>query len=158
MCGCSTHRLAELRATGTPFLPPERLIDLYRHFESQAPGLGPAVERYAAVLSATTRITVEHNDLHDGNVFARNGRIFDWGDAVITHPFLSVRMFESDWSTTYFDQWRVFDAVADSEIDAARRLAPLVGLRPWLSVDTSTGPWAEAVAALLGLLRTALTP
>lgn len=66
-------------------------------------------------------------------------------------------MFESDWSTAYFDQWRVFDAVADSEIDAARRLAPLVGLRPWLSVDTSTGPWAEAVAALLGLLRTAMT-
>ncbi|WP_280264510.1 hypothetical protein, partial [Nocardia wallacei] len=37
----------ELRGTGTPYLPPERLIDVYRRYEDQAPGLGPAIERAA---------------------------------------------------------------------------------------------------------------
>ena len=33
--------------------------------------------------------SVDHNDLHTGNVFARPDglRIFDWGDACLTHPF-----------------------------------------------------------------------
>ena len=37
--------------------------------------------------------TIEHNDLHDGNVFVRGGRafFFDWGDASISHPFHSMR-------------------------------------------------------------------
>jgi hypothetical protein len=34
-------------------------------------------------------------DFHDGNVLVKNGRItfFDWGDASITHPFVSLRTF-----------------------------------------------------------------
>jgi hypothetical protein len=33
--------------------------------------------------------TIQHDDLHDGNVFVRDGRylFFDWGDACVTHPF-----------------------------------------------------------------------
>ncbi|MEH0984946.1 phosphotransferase [Micromonospora sp. CPCC 205556] len=33
--------------------------------------------------------TVQHDDLHDGNVFAAAGghRFFDWGDASVAHPF-----------------------------------------------------------------------
>jgi hypothetical protein len=35
--------------------------------------------------------TVQHDDLHDGNVFAGDGyRIFDWGDSVASHPFASL--------------------------------------------------------------------
>ena len=36
--------------------------------------------------------TVEHDDLHDGNVLRRGRRtvVFDWGDACVTHPFLSL--------------------------------------------------------------------
>jgi hypothetical protein len=36
--------------------------------------------------------TIQHDDLHDGNVFVRDGRplIFDWGDACVAHPFLSM--------------------------------------------------------------------
>jgi hypothetical protein len=36
--------------------------------------------------------TLEHDDLHDGNVFVRGDRqlILDWGDAVIAHPFFSL--------------------------------------------------------------------
>lgn len=31
-------------------------------------------------------LTLQHDDLHDGNVFA-DGRVFDWGDASVSHPF-----------------------------------------------------------------------
>ena len=34
--------------------------------------------------------TLEHNDPHPGNVFARSGTLFDWADAVVGHPFLGL--------------------------------------------------------------------
>ena len=35
---------------------------------------------------------IQHDDLHDAQVFVRDGRhlILDWGDACVTHPFLSL--------------------------------------------------------------------
>ncbi|MGW1058725.1 aminoglycoside phosphotransferase family protein [Micromonospora rubida] len=30
---------------------------------------------------------VQHDDLHDGNIFAADHRVFDWGDASLAHPF-----------------------------------------------------------------------
>ncbi len=37
--------------------------------------------------------TLNHGDLHDGNITwqAGQGRIFDWGDASLSHPFMSMR-------------------------------------------------------------------
>jgi hypothetical protein len=36
--------------------------------------------------------TVQHDDLHDGQVFVKDGRnlILDWGDAVVSHPFFTL--------------------------------------------------------------------
>ena len=36
--------------------------------------------------------TLQHDDLHDANVFVGDGRhrFFDWGDAVVSHPFISL--------------------------------------------------------------------
>ena len=36
--------------------------------------------------------SLDHGDLHDGNVFVRPGgyALFDWGDACVTHPFASL--------------------------------------------------------------------
>jgi hypothetical protein len=36
--------------------------------------------------------TVQHDDLHDGQVFVRDGRylFFDWGDSCVSHPFFSM--------------------------------------------------------------------
>jgi hypothetical protein len=36
--------------------------------------------------------SLQHDDLHDGNVFAGSDghRFFDWGDATVSHPFLSL--------------------------------------------------------------------
>lgn len=39
--------------------------------------------------------SLNHGDFHDGNVLVNDGRItfFDWGDATVTHPFVSLRTF-----------------------------------------------------------------
>ncbi|SOE03389.1 phosphotransferase [Blastococcus haudaquaticus] len=38
--------------------------------------------------------TLQHDDVHGANVFASDGRhrFFDWGDASVSHPFLSLRV------------------------------------------------------------------
>jgi len=52
-----------------------------------APQLAGLAEELAA---SAVPCTVEHNDPHPGNVFAGTGRLFDFGDAVIGHPFLGL--------------------------------------------------------------------
>jgi len=39
--------------------------------------------------------SLNHGDFHDGNVLIKEGRItfFDWGDASVAHPFVSLRTF-----------------------------------------------------------------
>lgn len=39
--------------------------------------------------------SLNHGDFHDGNILVKEGRItfFDWGDASVTHPFVSLRTF-----------------------------------------------------------------
>jgi hypothetical protein len=36
--------------------------------------------------------TIQHDDLHDGQVFVRDGRylLLDWGDACVSHPFFTL--------------------------------------------------------------------
>jgi hypothetical protein len=36
--------------------------------------------------------TIQHDDLHDGQVFVKDGRhlLMDWGDACISHPFFTL--------------------------------------------------------------------
>jgi Phosphotransferase enzyme family len=95
---------AELRATGAPDRRLERLPDLLRRIlddERSAPAdvrrevraLLPAIVRTCAELAASgIGPSLDHADLHQHNVLVRDGRaaIFDWGDAGVTHPFLSL--------------------------------------------------------------------
>src|SRR2546428_5995361 len=55
-------------------------------------GLIPNVRQWAMTISATVPDTIQHDDLHDGQVFVRDGhyRILDWGDACVSHPFYSL--------------------------------------------------------------------
>jgi hypothetical protein len=50
------------------------------------------VERLSFIESSPFGVTLDHGDLHDGNVFSRDGhaRILDWGDANVAHPFNSL--------------------------------------------------------------------
>ena len=47
--------------------------------------------------------TVDHSDLHDGNVFVQDGSyaVFDWGDASLTHPFASLLVTMSALGARY---------------------------------------------------------
>ena len=56
----------------------------------------PRFQEICAQLSACgIPETLNNGDFHDGNVLLKNGRItfFDWGDATVTHPFVSLRTF-----------------------------------------------------------------
>jgi phosphotransferase family enzyme len=95
----------ELLALG---VPDERLAVLPRQLcellDARPPGLAEDERRRA--LDAVPRFeemcrtlaeqgipeTIQHDDLHDGQVFVRDGRylFFDWGDSCISHPFHSL--------------------------------------------------------------------
>ena len=63
--------------------------------------LVPQVREWARTISATLPDTIQHDDLHDAQVFVRDGhyRILDWGDACVSHPFYSLSVIL--WSIAY---------------------------------------------------------
>jgi hypothetical protein len=100
-----------IRATGTPDHGLERLVADFSvvlddervlapsvaTFDAAARrrllALLPAIEVRARELAASgLGSTIQHDDLHDANVLVKDGRavVFDWGDASLTHPFLSL--------------------------------------------------------------------
>jgi hypothetical protein len=67
--------------------------------------------------------TLQHDDLHHGNVLVRDGRavVFDWGDACVSHPFLTLAV------TLRFAASATKHAMEDAEIVALRDAY----LEPW---------------------------
>ncbi|WP_229399231.1 phosphotransferase [Micromonospora okii] len=100
-------RAGELLALGVPDHRPEalpgRLAELLDDREAvrlDAPGglsagtherlrdfLPEFAERCGRLASFGVPASVQHDDLHDGNVLAADHRLFDWGDASVAHPF-----------------------------------------------------------------------
>jgi hypothetical protein len=89
----SGPELEELVAAGLHDLRLELLTGLAERLalelgETAPSGTGRVCEELAAYRIPAT---IQHDDLHDGNVFACDGyRIFDWGDSVASHPFASL--------------------------------------------------------------------
>ena len=54
--------------------------------------LVPQVRERCWRIAGTVPDTIQHDDLHDGQVFLKDGRyrILDWGDTVVSHPFYSL--------------------------------------------------------------------
>lgn len=102
LVGIPDHRLHRL-----PSLLDELLNDLPPLMINEEKGLSAADYARAQNLAADfektcTKLaalgipeTINHGDFHDGNILLKDGRItfFDWGDADITHPFVSLRTF-----------------------------------------------------------------
>jgi aminoglycoside/choline kinase family phosphotransferase len=100
--GIPDHRLAALPALYTKLLADEPSLMI-----GQEKGLTST--EFQQLQSLTLRFqqicadlavfgipeTLNNGDFHDGNVLVKNGRItfFDWGDATVTHPFVSLRTF-----------------------------------------------------------------
>jgi hypothetical protein len=74
--------------------------------------------------------TLQHDDLHHGNVLVRDGRavVFDWGDACVSHPFLTLAV------TLRFAAAATKHAPSD---------APIVALR-----DAYLEPWTDRASTL----------
>jgi hypothetical protein len=63
--------------------------DVEQRFRDAVPRVREMAEELA---SYGVPETLQHDDLHDGNVFVRDDRqlILDWGDCVISHPFFTL--------------------------------------------------------------------
>ncbi len=88
--GVPERRIATLPALYDSMLErelPVRSGDLAR-LRTFAPRFAELCDELAAHDIAET---IQHDDLHGGNVYKRNGtlRILDWGDACVSHPFLT---------------------------------------------------------------------
>jgi hypothetical protein len=97
-------RADELVALGVPERRLDGVADQYARLLDATDGLSPdersrltrSRPKVAAMCRELASLgipeTIQHDDLHDGQVFVRNGRylFFDWGDACVAHPFLSM--------------------------------------------------------------------
>ena len=94
--GTPDHRLDRLPGQLATVLADERVfaaLDLLAPTHEELRTILPMLGGLCAELAALgIGPTIQHDDLHDGNVLTRDGRavVFDWGDACVTHPFLSL--------------------------------------------------------------------
>jgi len=110
--------------------------------------------------------TLNNGDFHDGNVLIKEGRItfFDWGDATVTHPFVTLRTFfvsmeialdledyapptseMTDLLNRYLEHWQKF--ASQEDLLKAYQLS-----KPVASI-VKTLLWHETISQLNGELR-----
>lgn len=123
--------------------------------------------------------TVQHDDLHDGNVFVADDgyRFFDWGDASIAHPFgtLLVTLRSVAYAfelspgdpalvrlrDTYLEAWtdRYDRATLREAADLAMTVATVSWSLSWRRALATTDPArAEYAAAVPGWLAEVFAP
>jgi hypothetical protein len=138
----------------------------------------PVVRRWADEVAALgLPITLNHNDLHEKNVFDIDGRLrfFDFGDAMLSEPLgvLSVPLDILGQKLTAGPDdprlWRVADAALEAWSDlvpshelraalpAALQLGRLGRVETWVRChpslsDVQLQEWGQAGAATLGML------
>lgn len=140
---------------------------------------GSTIARYAAVCADLAAVglpeTIQMDDLHDGNVFAdgRRFRVFDWGDASIAHPFVSLGMVLATYARSAgvapddAAVGRVRDAYLEpfshvASLDSLRmaavlavRVAPTVRILAWqlahegATPEERSGEWGETLDELI---------
>ncbi len=113
--------------------------------------LVPTIAEFCARLASTgVPETIQHDDLHDGQVFVRDGRylFFDWGDSCVSHPFFSM-------SVTLEGQlaWGLDDVEGSEDIAPYRDayVEPFRGFAAWSELQT-----AHEIALRLGWICRAL--
>jgi hypothetical protein len=87
----------DLRLARLPALYEELLDDLGHAWPpDELERLRGEVERVRALSEELASFaipeTIQHDDLHDGQVFVRDGRyrVLDWGDSCVSHPFFTL--------------------------------------------------------------------
>ncbi|HEY3070465.1 MAG TPA: phosphotransferase [Gaiellaceae bacterium] len=126
--------------------------------------LVPHIEAEARELAAyELPETIQHDDLHDGQVFVRDGGyvFFDWGDACVSHPFytlvvtLAVLAYRLELEHDSPDLYRFRDAYLEAwtgfhPLDDLQR-AYAIAYRPGVLCRGLT--WAMIVGAIPRPLR-----
>lgn len=172
--GVPDHRLAVL-----PLLYKQLLADETSLMIEQEKGLtssefqklkdlAPRFEQICRDLSSIgIPESLNNGDFHDGNVLVKNGRVtfFDWGDATVTHPFVSLRTFfvsmemslklEEDYPPPtpemtvmldrYLERWERF-ASTDDLLNAYALSRPVASIVKALL-------WHSTISSLNGSLR-----
>jgi Ser/Thr protein kinase RdoA (MazF antagonist) len=148
----------------------EQFAELLEHDVGLEPGepaqlraLLPSLEDDVALLAGLgVPDSIQHDDLHDGNIFLRDGafRIIDWGDSCVGHPFhsLEVALAVVEYRLgheavrpvrdAYIDAWSV--PATDDHVDAARRLGYVSGTLKWwetlqLVAEPTRSPFDDAM-------------
>jgi hypothetical protein len=156
--------VAEHLAAGVPDQRLETLPAAYEALLETDVGLAPdELERLRAFAPRFAELcaelrgtpeTVQHDDLHDGNVFERDGRftILDWGDCAITHPFATMlvtfRVIAHVHSLEAGDPWfaRLGDAYLEpwgatrSTFDTAQQVAAFSRALTWRRILDGVAP------------------
>lgn len=121
-------------AAGVPDQRPHVVLEGFEAFGAFR-DFAPRFREHVARL--TLPPTVQHDDLHRSNIYARDGRIvvIDWGDTVIAHPFASLlnllRGAGDDaalYRDAYLDAW---PAAHRDEFDAAFAVAAFARILSW---------------------------
>ena len=179
------EHIDEILALGIPDHRPEILPELYsdlladeeilmvgqekgispselQHLRAMAPHFEQTCSELAAAGIPTS---LDHGDFHDGNVLLKNGRMtfFDWGDASVSHPFVTLRTFFvsieislnlDDYAFTpemaglldgYLEPWQIF-ASREKLLDIFRLSEPVASIANALT-------WRQTVSRLDGPLR-----
>ncbi len=174
-------REAELRSLGVPERTPQRLPELLDELLDepdwlmldQPDGLSAAdirqlhdlrprfVEACAELDASGIGLSIQHDDLHDGNVVVAEGeyRVIDWGDAGVAHPFATLLVTLRSVAHAFdLGDWTPFRRGA-GELDRLRdaylepwsdrlpraRLEELVGLATWTGMVSRALTWRAAM-------------
>jgi len=133
-------------------------------------GQGRYAESCARLADFGIPATLQHDDLHDANVFVGDGRhrFFDWGDAVVSHPFISLLVTLRVAQRTldvpngdpallrlrdaYLDRWRAYGSLPElrEQSDLALTVAPLQRALTWRRILRGVHPgerteWQDSV-------------
>jgi hypothetical protein len=138
--------------------------------------LAPQLREWCAELcQLAVPASLDHADVHPGNIFAEAGVPFDWGDSALAHPFCSLWVATrtaaehagvdprspqmSALTSAYFAPWREAghpEAALDRSWHLALRIAPLARALTWgrvfpcfLGHPATAAYAARSLAALL---------
>jgi len=107
-----------------------------RRFRDAVPQVVDLCDRLAAYGIGET---VQHDDLHDAQIFVRDGRfqVLDWGDACLSHPFFTLSV-----SLEGVLQWGLYDVENAVDVVPFRDeyLAPFVAAYPGVDVVEAVEP------------------
>ena len=102
--------------------------------------------------------TIEHGDLHDGQVFVRDGayRFADWADATVSHPFFTMSVTLEGvlaWGIDDIQGSHDTRAFASAYLEPFTRYAPQRELEAGLATACRLGWISRALSTLASVDR-----